>query len=53
MAVKRGAGGNLRCFIRSPLVVDEAEIAFTPLDSDVNVGAAQENGIMTWTDYVD
>ena len=36
-----------------PLVVDEAEIAFTPLDSDVNFGAAQENGIMMWTDYVD
>eukprot|EP00985_Skeletonema_marinoi_P021816 scaffold13605_cov149-Skeletonema_marinoi.AAC.1 len=36
-----------------PLVVDEAEIAFTPLGSDVNFGAAQENGIMMWTDYVD
>mmetsp|Transcript_22332 Transcript_22332/g.34304 ORF Transcript_22332/g.34304 Transcript_22332/m.34304 type:complete len:366 (-) Transcript_22332:178-1275(-) len=36
-----------------PLIVDEAGIAFTPLDSDVNYfGAAQENGILMWTDYV-
>ena len=35
-----------------PLVLDETEQAFTPLDSDVNYGPEQGGNIIAWDDYV-
>ncbi len=35
-----------------PLVLDETEKAFTPIDSDVNFGPEQGGNIIAWSDYV-
>lgn len=35
-----------------PLVLDETEQAFTPIDSDVNFGPEQGGNIIAWDDYI-
>ncbi len=35
-----------------PLVLDETEQAFTPIDSDVNFGPEQGGNVIAWSDYI-